>query len=91
MVITAIHLHWKQKRQLMRRARKTRSTVSQELRDAVDLYLSISVKEQKQLELCARAANKSAGRMIKKLDAAIAYTDRALSSLGKTKRVGGER
>jgi|HubBroStandDraft_6_1064221.scaffolds.fasta_scaffold02347_9 hypothetical protein len=88
MVITAIRLDSKQKQHLARRARETGSTLSQELRNAVDLYLNISVSEQEQLEVSARAANESAGRMIEKLDKTIAYTNRALRSMRKRNRSG---
>jgi hypothetical protein len=88
MVITAIRLDSKQKQHLARRARETGSTLSQELRNAGDLYLNISVSEQEQLEVSARAANESAGRMIEKLDKTIAYTNRALRSMRKRNRSG---
>jgi hypothetical protein len=85
MATALIHLDPKQKKRLARRAKLRGKSFSQEVRDAVDLYLDLPVESEKELSALARAANQSAGRMIKKLDETIAYVDRILKSMRKTK------
>jgi hypothetical protein len=85
MATALIHLDPKQKKRLARRAKLRGKSFSQEVRDAVDIYLDIPVESEKELRVLARAANQSAGRMIKKLDETIAYVDRILKSMRKTK------
>jgi hypothetical protein len=80
-----IHLDAKQKERLVRRAKKQGKSFSQEVRNAVDMYLDISVEDQAELKLLARAANESMDRTIKKLDETIAYVDRVLKSIRKSK------
>jgi len=85
MATALIHLDPKQKKRLARRAKLRGKSFSQEVRDAVDIYLDIPVESEKELRVLARAANQSAGRMIKKLDETIAYVDRILNSMRKTR------
>ena len=85
MATALIHLDPKQKKRLARRAKLRGKSFSQEVRDAVDLYLDLPVESEKELSALARAANQSAGRMIKKLDETITYVDRILKSMRKTK------
>ncbi|MGC1414627.1 MAG: hypothetical protein WA817_05055 [Candidatus Acidiferrum sp.] len=80
MATALIHFDEKQKRRLTRRARLRGKSFSQEVRDAVDLYLSVPVESEEELRALARAANLAADRMIKRLDETIAYVDRALKS-----------
>jgi hypothetical protein len=75
-----IHLDAKQKARLTRRAKKRGRSFSEEVRNAVDLYLDLPVEED-ELNLLARAANESAGRSVKRLDEAIAYLDRILKEM----------
>lgn len=84
MATALIHFDEKQKRRLTRRARLRGKSFSQEVRDAVDLYLSVPVESEEELSVLARAANLAADRMIKRLDETIAYVDRVL----KEKRNG---
>lgn len=84
MAAALIHFDEKQKRRLTRRARLRGKSFSQEVRDAVDLYLSVPVESEEELSVLARAANLAADRMIKRLDETIAYVDRVL----KQKRNG---
>jgi hypothetical protein len=84
MATALIHFDEKQKRRLTRRARLRGKSFSQEVRDAVDLYLSVPVESEEELSALARAANLAADRMIKRLDETIAYVDRVL----KQKRNG---
>ncbi len=80
MATALIHFDEKQKRRLTRRARLRGKSFSQEVRDAVDLYLSVPVESEEELRALARAANLAADRMIRRLDETIAYVDRALKS-----------
>jgi plasmid stability protein len=80
-----IHLDDKQKRRLTLRAKKVGRSFSQEVRNAVDLYLDLPVESEEELTLLARAANESAGRSVKKLDETIAYVGKILKSMRKTK------
>jgi hypothetical protein len=85
MATALIHFDEKQKRRLTRRARLRGKSFSQEVRDAVDLYLSVPVESEEELRALARAANLAAERMIKRLDETIAYVDRALKPRRKGK------
>ena len=84
MAAALIHFDEKQKRRLTRRARLRGKSFSQEVRDAVDLYLSVPVESEEELSVLARDANLAADRMIKRLDETIAYVNRML----KRKRNG---
>jgi len=77
MATALIHFGDKQKRRLAQRAKLRGKSFSQEVRDAVDLYLDLPV-EKDELSAMARAANRSADRMIKKLDDTISYVGRTL-------------
>jgi len=44
----------------------------------VDLYLSVPIESEGELNALARAANLAADRMIKRLDETIAYVDHVL-------------
>ena len=78
MATALIHFDEKQKRRLTRRAHLRGKSFSQEVRDAVDLYLSVPVESEEELTALARAANLAADRMIKRLDETIPYVDRVL-------------
>jgi hypothetical protein len=84
MATALIHLDPKQKKRLQRRAKLRGKSFSQEVRDAVDLYLDLPVNDEEELKALARAANQSAGRTIKKLDETIAYVARILKSMRAT-------
>jgi hypothetical protein len=73
-----IHLDPKQKRRLTLRAKKRGKSFSEEVRNAVDLYLSLPPEHEEELAVLAKAANQSADRMIKKLDETISYVDTIL-------------
>jgi hypothetical protein len=76
-----IHIDPKQKQRLARRARFRGKSFSQEVRDAIDLYLDIPVESEKDLSVLAQSANRAADRMIKKLDHTILYVDRILKQI----------
>ena len=84
MATALIHLDAKQKARLTRRAKKRGRSFSEEVRNAVDLYLDLPGEED-ELSLLARAANESAGRSVKRLDEAIAYLDRILKDTRREK------
>jgi hypothetical protein len=81
MATALIHLDAKQKARLTRRAKKRGRSFSQEVRNAVDLYLDLPVEGEEELSLLARAANESASRSVKRMDETIAYVDRILKGL----------
>jgi hypothetical protein len=85
MATALIHLDPKQKARLARRAKKRGRSFSQEIRNAVDLYLELPADKEDELRLLARAANESARRSIKRLDETIAYVDSVLKSMRKSK------
>jgi hypothetical protein len=79
-----IHLDPKQKARLARRAKRRGRSFSEEVRNAIDMYLDIPVETEEQLSLLARAANESAKRSIKRLDETIAFVDQVLKRMRKT-------
>ena len=85
MATALIHLDPKQKARLTRRAKQRGRSFSQEVRNAVDLYLELPANKEDELRLLARAANESARRSIKRLDETIAYVDAILKSMRKSK------
>jgi hypothetical protein len=85
MATALIHLDAKQKARLTRRAKKRGRSFSQEVRNAVDLYLDLPVEGEEELSLLARAANESASRSVKRMDETIAYVDRILKGLRRAK------
>jgi Ribbon-helix-helix protein, copG family len=83
MATALIHLDAKQKARLARRAKKRGRSFSQEVRNAIDMYLDIPVESEEELSLLARAANESAKRSVKRLDETIAFVDRILKDMRK--------
>ena len=73
-----IHFDPKQKQRLAQRARSRGKSFSQEVRDAVDLYLTLPVETEVELSGLATAARRSAERSLRHLDNAIAAVDRVL-------------
>jgi len=71
------------KRRLARRAKKTGKFLSQEVRNTVDMHLE--VPPEAELRALAREATASADRSIARLDAAIAYSDRELKKIRKSR------
>jgi hypothetical protein len=78
MATALIHMDPVQKQRLALRAKLRGKSFSQEVRDAVDLYLDLPVENEEQLRDLAKAANQAADRMIKNLDETVAYVDRVL-------------
>jgi predicted DNA-binding protein len=85
MATALIHMDPKQKQRLEHRAKLRGKSFSQEVRDAVEMYLDVPVENEAELRALAKAANHAADRMIKNLDETIAHVGRVL----KHKRNGG--
>ncbi len=85
MATALIHLDPKQKQRLTRRAKQRGKSFSQEVRDALDLYLSLPIEHEEELGVLAKAANHSADRMIRNLDETISYVDGVLREQRKRK------
>lgn len=85
MATALIHLDPKQKKRLANRAKLRGKSFSQEVRDAIELYLDIPIESEEELSVLAKEANRSAGRMIKRLDETIGHVDRVLRRMRKRK------
>lgn len=85
MATALIHMDPRQKRRLAQRAKMRGKSFSQEVRDAVDLYLDLPVESQDELRVLAHEANRAADRMIKRLDATIVHVDRVLHEMEKAR------
>jgi len=85
MATALIHFDPKQKARLARRAKQRGRSFSQEVRNAVDLYLDLPAENEEELNLLARAAKDSADRSIKRLDETIAYVGRVLKGMRRAK------
>ncbi len=83
MATALIHMDARQKQRLTRRAKLRGKSFSQEVRDAVDMYLDVPVETEGELELLAKSANQAADRKIKRLDATISHVDRILGEMGR--------
>jgi predicted DNA-binding protein len=85
MATALIHLHPDQKKRLARRAKLRGKSFSQEVRDAINLYLDVPIENEEELSALAKEANRATGRMIKRLDETIAHVDRVLRQLRKNR------
>ena len=85
MATALIHLNPDQKKRLARRAKLRGKSFSQEVRDAISLYLDVPVENEEELSALAKEANRATGRMIKRLEETIAHVDRVLRQLRKTR------
>jgi hypothetical protein len=73
----------KKRQRLARRAKSTGKSLTHEVNEAVELYLSVPPAMQKKLSAAAKEAGRAADRMIKRLDRTIAHADRVLQQLNK--------
>lgn len=80
-----IHFDPKQKRRLTLLAKKRGKSFSEEVRNAVDLYLDMPVETEDELKTLARMAGESADRSIARLDETIAHIDKSLKSMRKSR------
>jgi hypothetical protein len=77
----------RQRKGLFARARKRKTSFSDELRTAVDLYLEQPVGfDPKELELLARQAKASAERSVSRLDAMVARVNETARHLDEFQR-----
>jgi predicted transcriptional regulator len=83
MVAALVHLEPGLKRRLAQRARQRGTSFSQEVREAVSLYLELPPATQDELAALAAAANQSLDRTITKLEDTIAEIDGVLRRIGK--------
>jgi predicted DNA-binding protein len=83
MATALIHMDSKQKHRLTQRAKLRGKSFSQEVRDAVEMYLDVPVENEAELRALAKTANHAADRMIKNLDETIAYVGRVLRNKRK--------
>jgi hypothetical protein len=82
MVATLVHIKPEQKRRLVRKARRRGTSVSQEMRNALDFYLELPEDHNELAELAA-AARRATERMIERLDETLVVTNRTLRRWGK--------
>jgi len=80
MVTALVHMNPRQKRRLTLRAKLRGKSFSQEVRDAVEMYLDLPTENEDELRGLAKAANHAADRVIKNLDETIAHVDQVLGS-----------
>jgi hypothetical protein len=83
---TRVYIEPEQKRQLMERARLRGTSLSEEVRCALDFYLALGVCAEDELSEIAREANLSAERIIRKLDDTTAYVRRTLVKANRPPR-----
>lgn len=81
MATALIHFDARQKQRLARRAKLRGKSFSQEVRDAVDMYLDVPVETEEELSLLAAEANRAADRMVKRLDETISRVERILGEM----------
>ncbi|MGH9816989.1 MAG: ribbon-helix-helix protein, CopG family [Candidatus Acidiferrales bacterium] len=73
-----IHFRPGQRVRLARKARRAGKSVSEAVRDAVDIYLEIPAESEEELAVLASEARLSIERSIQRLDRSIANMDRVL-------------
>jgi hypothetical protein len=86
MAAALIHMDPKQKKRLTQRAKLRGKSFSQEVRDAVDLYLDIPLETQEELKALATEANRSVDRMVRILDTTSAHIDQVLRQMKRRAR-----
>jgi hypothetical protein len=72
MATVLIHFDKRQKQRLSKRAHAHGSSLSTEVHDAVELYLTVPTETEEELTYLLQAANLAVDRMIKRLDVTIA-------------------
>jgi hypothetical protein len=84
---TTVYINPLQRKRLFQRARRRKSSFSEELREAIDLYLDFPPDFDKEsLAALAKEANASLNRSIAKLDEAISYCRRSAEKIDEFKR-----
>ena len=77
-----VHLEPRQKARLAKRARLRGNSFSQEVREALDFYLEIPPRQIEELQMLAHEANRSADRILKRLDETTEAVGRVLKRMG---------
>jgi hypothetical protein len=81
---TTVYINPQQRKRLFQRARRRNSSFSEELREAIDLYLDFPADFDKEsLAALAKEANASLNRSIAKLDGAIAHFKRTIERINE--------
>ena len=83
---TRVYIQPEQKERLAERARLHGNTLSEEVRCALDFYLTLGAWSQDELSEIAREAKLSAERIIRKLDDTNAYVRRPLANANRPAR-----
>ena len=84
---TTIYINPQQRKRLFQRARRRKTSFSEELREAIDLYLDFPPDFDKEsLAALAKEANASLNRSIARLDDAIAYCRRSAERIDELER-----
>lgn len=84
---TTVYINSQQRKRLFQRARRHNSSFSEELREAIDLYLDLPPDFDKEsLAALAKEANASLNRSIARLDEAISYCRRSVEKIDEFKR-----
>ncbi len=84
---TTIYLTGKQRKDLFRRARKRKTSFSEEVREALDLYLDLPPEyDRESLAALARAANAAMDRSIIRLDETLATCRKVMEKLDELER-----
>jgi hypothetical protein len=79
---TTVYINPQQRKRLFQRARRRKSSFSEELREAIDLYLDFPPDFDKQsLAVLAKEANASLDRSIARLDDAVAHSKRTMERI----------
>ena len=85
MEATLVHFAPEQKERLRRRARRRGKSFSNEVREAVEIYLTLPVETREELAVLASEARQSTRRTVARLDQAITSLDRVLKRLEKNR------
>lgn len=66
------------------RSKRSGKSFSEEVCDAIDLYLKMPAEKEAVLETFAKEANRAAGRMIGRLDKTMLHMERGLKRISKS-------
>ena len=84
---TTVYINPRQRKGLFARARRRKSSFSEELREAIDLYLDLPPEFDKDsLAALAKEANASLDRSIVRLDEAVASCKKSLERIDELER-----
>lgn len=88
--LTPIHMTDRQRKNLLRRARRRKTTLVDEVNTAIDFYLDLPPDiERDDFESLVREANASMKRSIARLDKTIAFCKRTMERINELERRQG--